>query len=152
MKTYTKTAQKYLDLLEVRKKENGTDDTYICFTEKALKEKTKEEKALTDIICSLGYDIDNAYNFTYEALALITDNEPQTEDELNELIDQIESDVYTSDLTKWLHSHNENVYYLTEALEETDIKDGFQLLAYAQEKAKREVFYKVAELIIKEDK
>jgi len=76
---------------------------------------------------------------------------PAYQAKVNELIDQIESDVYTSDLTKWLHSHNENVCYLTEALEETDIKDGFQLLAYAQEKVKREVFYKVAELITKED-
>jgi hypothetical protein len=53
------------------------------------------------------------------------------DDEVLENLDEIEPSCYTSDLTSWLNSNNSYVYYLTEALEELDIKDGFQLLTYA---------------------
>jgi hypothetical protein len=46
-------------------------------------------------------------------------------------LDEIEPSCYTSDLTSWLASNNSYVYYLTEALEELETKDGFQLLTYA---------------------
>jgi hypothetical protein len=52
--------------------------------------------------------------------------------EVLENLDEIEPDCYTNGLTSWLNSNNSYVYYLTEALEELEIKDGFQLLAYAQ--------------------
>jgi hypothetical protein len=54
------------------------------------------------------------------------------DNEVLENLEEIEPSCYTSDLTAWLNSNNTYVYYLTEALEELDIKDGFQLLAYAQ--------------------
>jgi hypothetical protein len=53
-------------------------------------------------------------------------------DEALENLDEIEPSCYTSDLTAWLNSNNSYVYYLTQALEESGIKDGFQLLTYAQ--------------------
>jgi|TARA_Y100000310_G_C20597990_1_gene771504 hypothetical protein len=50
-----------------------------------------------------------------------------------------ESDIYTTDLTLWLASHNERVFYLSEALTEFgDMKDGFQALQYAQYIERRE--------------
>ena len=76
-------------------------------------------------------------------------------DELNDLIqDKIyewvdnEVCVYTSDLTEWLNSHNENVYYLNDVLEENEIKDGFNLLTIAQSKAIDEVFNSALNLMI----
>jgi hypothetical protein len=55
--------------------------------------------------------------------------------------------VYTYDLTKWLNDDVYNVYYLSEALEEFDEKDGFKLLMMAQYKAIDEVFGAVVELL-----
>ena len=62
------------------------------------------------------------------------------EDNINEKIDGT-TDIYTSNLTAWLNHNNSNVYYLTEALEEQEIKDGFNLLQIAQYKAIEESYY-----------
>ncbi len=59
-----------------------------------------------------------------------------------EVIAEIESDIYTHDLTAWLHARVDHVYYLTEVLEEgTGMTDGFQLLTAAQKKQIDEVGY-----------
>jgi hypothetical protein len=56
----------------------------------------------------------------------------------------LEPDLYTSDLTGWLHSLNCRVYYLDEALTDYgSFRDGFQLLAAAQMIEKEEVFQQV---------
>ncbi len=49
-------------------------------------------------------------------------------------------DVYTSDLTAWLHDRATNLEYLTEVLCELEPKDGFQLLTMAQATAIGETF------------
>jgi hypothetical protein len=62
--------------------------------------------------------------------------------------DMLEPDVYTSDLTGWLHSRNSRVYYLGEVMEEYGpFKDGFQLLAVAQLREKEEVFGQVLDAL-----
>jgi hypothetical protein len=56
----------------------------------------------------------------------------------------LEPDIYTHELTGWLHSLNSRVYYLGEALTEYgSFRDGFQLLAAAQMVEKEEVFQQV---------
>lgn len=76
----------------------------------------------------------------YEDFDTLEELENKISDDLiYEWIDS-EVDPYTSGLTEWLNSHNENVYYLTQALEEQEIKDGFQALQVAQYKAIDEVF------------
>lgn len=56
----------------------------------------------------------------------------------------LEPDIYTSELTGWLHSLNSRVYYVGEALSEYgSFRDGFQLLAAAQMIEKEEVFQQV---------
>jgi hypothetical protein len=60
-------------------------------------------------------------------------------DDANDAITEIEPDIYTQDLTAWLHSRADHVYYLTEVLEESEVKDGFQLLAAAQQKQIQEI-------------
>ena len=39
--------------------------------------------------------------------------------------------VYTSDLTEWLNTSNNYVYYLTDAISEFGARDGFEALAFA---------------------
>lgn len=81
---------------------------------------------------------DSVYEFTMDALLLIADSSANNIDELRELSSQIEADVYTSDLTAWLNQSNAHTYYLTQAIEEGMVKDGFQALAMAQVLAKTE--------------
>ena len=65
----------------------------------------------------------------------------------SEIVDSL-VDVYTSDLTEWLDSNNNNVYYLGEAQKELGIQeDGFKLLAMAQYMAIDEIFSEVIELL-----
>jgi len=99
---------------------------------------------MTDVIFAVHEDKlpdDTTYRFISDALDIICELEDDTDiDEVHEIIfERTEPDVYTSDLTDWLGARNDHVYYLTEALEEMDIKDGFQALSYAQAKHKEEV-------------
>jgi len=80
---------------------------------------------------------DYRYRFIEDALQYISDQDEDADD-----LDcpEIEADSYTSELTKWLHSRNDRVYYLTEALEEYEINDGFQALYLAQLCERGEVY------------
>jgi len=60
-------------------------------------------------------------------------------DDPSDAISELEPDCYTGELTAWLAARADHVYYLTEVLEEIDIKDGFQLLALAQQKQIQEI-------------
>jgi hypothetical protein len=82
---------------------------------------------------------DYRYKFIEDALIMIADQDEDTDLDCPE----IEADIYTSDLTKWLHSRNDRVYYLTEALETFEIKDGFWALQEAQLREREEVYYSV---------
>ena len=92
------------------------------------------------------------FNKYHEILGAITDYNIDTlgelEDKRSEIIDNL-VDIYTSDLTAWLDSNNNNVYYLSEAMEEGSADDGFSLLALAQYKAIDEVFSEVYDLLTK---
>jgi len=66
-------------------------------------------------------------------------DEDVSRDDAIESLNEIPSDVYTTDLTAWLHASDYNVYYITEVLQEQDIKDGFALLGAAQKKQIEEV-------------
>ena len=83
---------------------------------------------------------DYRYKFIEKSLQYISDQDEDADD-----LDcpEIEADSYTGDLTAWLHSRNDRVYYLTEALEEYEIKDGFQALQMAQLRERGEVYYSV---------
>jgi hypothetical protein len=83
----------------------------------------------------------------YRAISNIVSDIVDMDEDLTELDDirddiseNIEADIYTSDLTGWLNSRNSHVEYLTEAIHEFgEPSDGFQLLALAQLMWKREV-------------
>lgn len=82
----------------------------------------------------------NKYHGVLDAFAGYTiEDADGLDDNRAEIVDGL-VDVYTSDLTAWLNSHNANVYYLTEAQEEYGaIEDGFKLLMLAQYKAIDEI-------------
>lgn len=76
---------------------------------------------------------DDVYSRIQDIVNILADlPDDATDDDIQERIDEIEPDIYTNRLTEWLHSRNDNVFYLTQALEEMEIKDGFALLSYAQ--------------------
>jgi hypothetical protein len=91
---------------------------------------------MTDVIHAVHGDKlpdDTVYEMIYEAISrLIELDDDATDDDMTEAIYEMEPDPYTSNLTAWLNKRADHVYYLTEALEQMDIKDGFQALSAAQ--------------------
>ena len=78
------------------------------------------------------------YQFIWESLVALSEYEDP-----DEAIEGIEPDMYTSQLTEWLNSRNDRVYYLTEAQRNYGSDDGFQTLSQAQYEEKSEVFWSV---------
>ena len=101
---------------------------------------TESEEAEIKELCYAAHDDmmpdDWKYRFIVDALDLIADA-----DDVDDVT--IEPDVYTSDLTAWLASHNDRVEYLTRAIEDYEPKDGFTALSIAQSIEREEVFYSV---------
>lgn len=118
--------------------------------------KDHENQLVVDL-CFSAHDNGNMLpdDFRYSKIVDILDliaEENDDYDHIIERIENIEPDIYTSDLTAWLHSRNDRVYYLTEALEEgIGITDGFQLLAYAQKKEIQEIGNAVLEYLIENE-
>ena len=82
---------------------------------------------------------DCRYAFIEQAVDALANHE-DTDDARSSL----EPDIYTNDLTAWLHSLNGRVYYVDQAIAEYGtFRDGFQLLAAAQMIEKEEVFQQV---------
>lgn len=116
-----------------KKRDNGTK--YVC------REELKEDY-IRDIIYEAhdkAMPNDTTYEFIYRIVNHLNDCDCEDIDSMRESIYEIESDVYTSDLTAWLNASNSHVYYLTEVLEERDTKDGFQLLSMAQHRHIEEI-------------
>lgn len=102
----------------------------------------KTPKWLKDIIFKAHSNFapeDYKYKYIYEMIELIANIDEDGDYNCPE----IETDIYTSDLTAWLNSNTRRVYYLTNALEECEIKDGFQLLSIAQAMEKEEIYFLV---------
>lgn len=125
MKTKQKTIQSVATEMykNLEQKERTNGDKYIC--------PIKTIEWQQNIIRSAHGDKlpdDYVYEFIYEALERLSDSDEGNEDEA---LYSIEPDVYTSNLTKWLNSTAKRVYYVTEALEQFEPKDGFALLSQA---------------------
>jgi hypothetical protein len=132
-KTVNELAREALEWFETGTRDNG---------EEFVKTKEGRPEWLESLIFTAHGDMmpnDYRYKFIEDALQYISD---QDEDE-DLGCPEIEADTYTSDLTKWLNSRNDRVYYLSEALENSDITDGFQLLMMAQSIEREEVYYSV---------
>jgi len=141
-------AKKYRDLFEEKKDKEG--EYYYCFKLDAIREGSEEYREMSDIISSLQMDEDSVYRYVVYALDYLIDGDFEDMDEARDMMtEEIDGlvDVYTSDLTEWLNKSNYNVYYLTEAQEESGVSDGFQALAMAQYKAIENAFNEVLNLI-----
>jgi len=90
------------------------------------------------------------YYYILDAMLQYIADDTQTiiDDAKYEIVDGL-VDVYTGDLTEWLNSNNNNVYYLTEAIDQYEIKDGFRALATAQSLAIDEIYGEVMNLLNK---
>ena len=84
---------------------------------------------------------DTIYSKINDFCELLADlDDDATEDDAMEVIyNNSDADIYTSNLTSWLNEDNNNVYYLTEVLEEMQITDGFQALSMAQSRFFEEI-------------
>lgn len=131
-KTISSVAKEMYDNMESKTRTNG--DKYYCLIDYKVEWQT-------DIIREAHPDgrlpSDEVYEVITDTLELLKDVD--TEDEAQDRISEIEANVYTSALTKWLHSHNGNVYYLTQAIEEMGCTDGFKALSTAQYLFKQEI-------------
>ena len=126
MKTKEKIDLMY-EAFTTKKRDNG-EDFYLL--------KDGSPQWMTDVVHAVHGDTlpdDTIYKMIYDALSTLTElDEEAEEDKMRDAIYSMEPDVYTSNLTAWINKRNNHVYYLTEALEEFDIKDGFQALSMAQ--------------------
>jgi hypothetical protein len=87
-----------------------------------------------------------AYEFAHEAIEAIANADD--EDSIRDAFNELEPDVYTADLTAWLAENVNHVYWLTQVLEDLDIKDGLQALMAAQAEHKRHVAEQVLQALI----
>jgi len=101
-----------------------------------LREDDKYEKWMQDVIFEGHLDTmpnDESYLACQRIIDTIAEMDASAfeDNEVLENLEELEPSCYTSDLTVWLNSNNSYVEYLTQALQELDTKDGFQLLTYA---------------------
>jgi len=88
---------------------------------------------MTDVVRSVHGDKlpdDTVYRFIERCAEAIANSDAQ--EGPIETIDEIEADIYTHDLTAWLHARADHIEYLTQALEEFEAKEGAQALMIAQ--------------------
>ena len=127
-KTIRSVAQEMLDNMEYKKRTDGS--AFYCTIKVVDWQRDIIHEAHGDKMPD-----DYTYEFINDALITLTEAEEGNEDDA---IYQIEPDVYTSDLTAWLHSRCDRVYYIEEAIQ-NGATDGFQVLAIAQQVEKHEV-------------
>lgn len=126
--TIQELARKYADSFETATRKDDTN---------FIRLKTEDEN-----IKNLIYDAHNGmlpddykYQFIHEALeALEAIAECSDPDDI-----QLESDVYNSDLLKWVSSHLNRSSYVDETVKNWEYTSFFQVLAGAQYEEKREV-------------
>lgn len=133
-KTVNELAKEALDWFVTDTRDNG---------EKFVKTKDGRPDWLENLIFTAHDNMlpdDYRYKFIENSLQYIADQDEDADD-----LDcpEIEADSYTSELTKWLHSRNDRVYYLTEALEKYEIKNGFWALQESQLCEREEVYFSV---------
>ena len=83
------------------------------------------------------------------ALKDALDNNPNynLDDMAEEVADNIETDIYLSDLVAWLGASEDHIEYLTEAMKDCATRDGAGLLSYANLLWKNDVMFAVIEAL-----
>jgi trans-aconitate methyltransferase len=132
-KTVSELAGELSNALESKTRDSGA--TFLCLAKDS-------PQWMTDVIRKVHGDKlpdDTTYDFIKRAACQLADVQEDDPDACTEAIESMESDVYTNDLTGWLHARVDHVYFLTQALEEFEPKDGFFALQQAQNIHIREV-------------
>lgn len=141
-----------LTTTSTRKNKDGKEETFYIFNDKVMSKEVK------DFLFESDFKIDDYhFNWIDSAFKNIADWIEQRKGKIDlDYYDynSCQPDCYTSQLTEWLNSRNDRVYYLSEILEEIGIKDGFELLSLAQTKEMDEVYniaVRVTEYIIENE-
>ena len=136
--TIQELAKQYSVQFTRAKRDNG--DEFV-----KVKDDAPDKEALRSL-CMAGHDEGGLLpdDWRYEFIEAAIDALSEVED-ADEAREHIEADIYTSDLTRWLHSAAYRVGYITDALEQGGGGDrgGFLLLHGAQFCEKQEVFDQV---------
>lgn len=115
---------------------------------------TASQKLKNSVMEAHGDRLPSNWIFSKYLMLLLTlsDYDIPNMDAVNEFRGEIVDscvDAYTSDLTEWLNDNNQNVFYLSEALDESrgDRFNGFDLLASAQYLAIDEIYSEIVKLL-----
>lgn len=138
----------YLSFFEYKKR---GDDMITIFTDNApddLRESVRnahDDRLPNDWIFNKYQSILDAFNqYDINSIEDLSDNRAEIVDSL--------VDIYTADLTAWLASDVNNVYYITESQEEYGAEtDGFKILQIAQYKAIDKIYDYVITLLANEE-
>ena len=102
-----KSAQECLEFLVTKTRSNG--DSFVCFRD----DKPDWMQALAREAHGDQMPNDFRYEFIESALTALANHS-----DLDDARDSLESDIYTSELTAWLHSRNDRTCYVDEAISE----------------------------------
>jgi hypothetical protein len=130
-----------LSYFEKRTRENG--DKYLCL-------KDDKPEWVYKLVYAAHYDgysyqlpNDYRYEFIYDALTIISENEDH-DDQYEAIWNSIDENTY--DLTGWLHSRNDRYSYCEEAMKDYSNQSEFmQILRDGQFKERNEVYQSVLE-------
>ena len=130
-----------------RELENGNKKTWLSFKLDFIIGKSKEYEVLSEAMRDIQTDDNTLYQGLFDCLEWLDQELEAKPNEKARLEDfdyygfiEGNNPIYTSDLTEWLNASNHNVYYLTQALGEYDLKDGFQVLTQAYCLAQYDIF------------
>jgi len=111
----------------------------------------EDEGWLRDLLLDLWnahYGDNNAYAMVRDVAGQLSEYDLDTWDAYrDDPLLEIEPDVYTHDLTEWLHDTHYNVHYVTQAIEVFGITDGFKALSAAQQIALQEVAHRLIDYL-----
>jgi len=122
------------------------NDDKISITEPAFADKMF--MGMWHSLSDIHMDGNHKMMFAYDFLSDLADNNIEYID--SDVISDSTADdvsIYTSDLTSFLCADANNVYYLTEAMREYELKDGFDALSMAEIIARHEVYQAIADFI-----
>lgn len=107
---------------------------------------------IVDKISESNHSWDYSYKFCRRVAGDLAGWELDTweEYEYSDDYNEIEPDVYTSDLTEWLSDSEYHVYWLSDAIE-IGVEDGFQALRIAQQEALIDIAHIMVRYLSEED-
>jgi len=144
LKQIKQLAGEWRDLFEYNPRPDSPG--YYSFKMTVIRENLDSYNTLSDLIHNSNTDEDSTYRWVNEALEACADIDADNEDALDEVLDRLEPDIYTDELTTWLDRSTNNIEYLTEAVNEYGaVESGTALLQMAQTIAMREVYQNVLE-------